>query len=154
MKGIDVAWIITTLIALYGAGLATYNIYTASQKNKWKIKVRVANGFLTFGANLSDEKFILSASNVGYRAITLTSVGFLLPDKRTIVFPDGEGTRLPHHLNEGMGCQHFVSFKDIAEQLGQNGYRGTVNLVGFYRDATDGLHTSEPYSFDFAKWLG
>jgi len=63
-------------------GLSTYNIYTARKQNRREIKVTMGSGFITRGPDLSDDMLVLSASNPGHRAVTVTGVGILLPDGR------------------------------------------------------------------------
>jgi len=144
--GIDWHWISTTAVAVYGAGLSTYNMYNARRKDRREIKVTISAGYLTHGPDLSDEMFVLSASNPGHRAVTVTSVGIRLPDGRQMVFPYPEGPQLPYHLTEGTNCDHVVPIREIARKLSTSGFRGTVKIKAFYRDAVENVHTSKPLS--------
>ena len=71
MIQIDFRWAVTVLVALYGAVLSTYNAYTARKQSKHQITVKITFGWLTFGANLSDDMVLVEASNPGHRAITV-----------------------------------------------------------------------------------
>ena len=150
---IDWHWMLTAILGIYGAALTTYSISSARKQNRRQVKVTVNYGYLTYGRALGDEQmFILSASNPGQRAVTLTGVGFQLPDKRTLVLPYPQGTQLPHQLMEGTNCQHFVSIRDVARELSRSGFSQKVKLIGFYRDAVDVWHRSRPFPFNISEW--
>jgi hypothetical protein len=146
-------WWVMAVVAGYGALLSTYNAYAARKQSTRQVKVTVRHGFLTFGPNLSDLMLIVSASNPGQRAVTLTSVGFSLPDKSSLVLMSSDGTQLPHELTEGTGCTHWIPIREMAQQLQRKGFSGNVKFTAFYLDAVDVRHSSEPFSFNIREWL-
>jgi hypothetical protein len=146
---IDFRWAVTVLVALYGAVLSTYNAYIARKQSRHQITVKTTFGWLTYGPNLSDDMVMVEASNPGHRAITLTSVGFLLPDGRQIVLLGNDGSKpLPHHLSEGTSIQHWMPRSNLIETLREHRFSGSVKLRAFYNDAVGARHLSKPVSFD------
>jgi hypothetical protein len=73
------------------AVLSTYNAFVARRKDTSHVVVTVDYGFLTFG-NLSEEIVLISAANPSHHPLTLTSVGFKLPDNRTLALVEPQGT--------------------------------------------------------------
>jgi hypothetical protein len=72
---IDLQWLVTAAIAVYGAALSTYNVYVARKQSKRQINVKTSYGCLTFGPTLGENMIMVTAANVGHRPITLDSVG-------------------------------------------------------------------------------
>jgi len=146
--------IVTALVAVYGAGLATYNLIAQLRSSKARIKVEISLGFLTYPlGELSEPMVILSALNVGQKAVTLCSQGFLLPNGKKLVFPNPlSNVRFPHELLPGKSCQIWTEAARLARDLNAQGYSCKVKLVGFYRDEIDTIYKSKPYEFDVENW--
>ncbi len=137
-------WIVTAAIAVYGALLSSYNAFVARRQNTRQITVTVNHGFLPTGPELGDPMLLIGAANLGHRAVTLVSVGLLLPDKQQLVLTSPEGTvQLPHHLTEGTSCKHWIPAAEIKRQLSSSRFSGTVMVRGFYLDALGKRHLSE-----------
>jgi hypothetical protein len=144
---VDFRWAVTVLVALYGALLSTYNAYVARKQSRHQIDVKITFGWLTYGPNLSDDMVMVGASNPGHRAVTLTSVGFLLPDGRQLALMTEGSKPLPHHLSEGTSIQHWIPQHELIETLRKQRFSGPVKLRGFYNDAVGATHLSKPVSF-------
>ncbi|HMC30602.1 MAG TPA: hypothetical protein VKL99_07180 [Candidatus Angelobacter sp.] len=139
-------WIV---IAAYGAVLSTYNAWAARKKDRRQVKVTANLGFLSYGNRVSETMLNLTASNPGHRPVTLVSTGFSLPNKQQMVLFTPEGTtQLPCELMEGKHCTHWISAREVADQLRKSGFSGKVKVRGFYRDAVDEKHFSKPFKFD------
>ena len=147
-RGVDWKWAVMALVALYGAALSTYNAYAAKRINKRQVRVKLSHGLVT--SRLSDDMLILEASNPGHRPVTLTGVGLILPDKRQLIFPFSEegSAPLPHQLNEGSNVTHWMPAREVAGELIRKGFPRHVELVAFYRDASDKCHKSNALTFD------
>lgn len=145
---IEWQWAVTAAVAIYGALLSTYNAYIARKQSRTQIRVTVSYGFLTSGPNLSDDMLILSASNAGRHAVSLTSVGFVLPTKQQLVITSEGSSQLPHHLTEGTSITHWIPVREVARILRDRRFSGTVKITAFYNDAVGARHYSKPLSFD------
>jgi hypothetical protein len=141
---------LTLLIAIYGAGLSTYNTRVARKRDVSQVTVTLKYGHLTFGPELDDdEKLLVAASNPSQHPITLTGVGLRLPDKRTLIWPEPQGDNpLPFIMGAGMGCMHWHSAVQINKRLKLAGFSGKVKLRGFYNDALDRTHLSKAVEFE------
>lgn len=146
--------IVTALVAVYGAGLATYNLIAHLRGTKARVKVKISQGFVTDPLGRpSEPMIILSALNVGQKAVTLCSQGFLLPNGMKWVFPNPlSNVRFPYELLPGKSCQIWTEAARLARDLNAQGYSGKVKLVGFYRDQIDTTYKSKPYEFDVENW--
>lgn len=144
-------WIVMAVIAGYGAVLSTYNAISSRKQNKHQITVSVSHGLLAFGPQLSDQMIMVNASNRGHRGVTLGSAGLWLPDKRQLVFMSGGTVQLPHHLTEGTSCQQWTPLADIERELRRIGFSGKVSVRGFYLDALNKYHLSEPTDIDLTR---
>jgi hypothetical protein len=144
-------WIVTTIIAAYGAGLSTFNIWSARKKDRHQIKVKVTFGFLTSGPTLSEQMVFIDASNPGHHPVTVTGVGLRLPDKRSLVLMASSGTELPHHLAEGTVCRHWMSLDGVKISLRETGFSSSVKVKGFYNDALGEDHLSDDIEIDLSR---
>ena len=145
--------VITLLIALYGAILSTYSIWSRRQEQKRKLKVSLNYG-LTLNL-LSQGKpplmLILSAVNIGKKTVTLTMMGLILPtkDKKYLAFLHPNSlVSFPYDLIEGKSCSVYAEPKEVANELKQLGYSGKINLKGYYKDAIGSKYISESLKFD------
>jgi hypothetical protein len=137
-------WIVTTSIAAYAAVLSTYNVIASRKKETHQITVKLSYGFIPVGPELGDEMMLVEAANHGHRSVTVQSAGLLLPDRRQLFFMNGGSVRLPHHLNEGTSCTQWTPLAVIKEELRKSGLSGKVKVIGFYLDALNNRHLSEP----------
>jgi hypothetical protein len=145
-------WIVTTSIAAYAAVLSTYNVITSRKKETHQITVTVGHGFVPVGPDLGDEMMMIEAANHGHRSVTVTSAGLLLPDRRQLFYLASAGTvPLPYHLNEGTSCKQWMPLTVIQEELRKSGFSGKVKVRGFYLDALNNRHLSEPAEVDLHR---
>ncbi len=145
---LDLQWAVTTAIALYGAGLSSYNAHTARKQVKRQINVTISYGCHTYtDGRLGEQMIFLTAANPGHRAVTLTSVGLRLPDGKSLVNVDDAGTaRLPHHLTEGTTITQWMPLEGVKESLRRKGVYGRVKLFAYYGDAVGATHKSKPFT--------
>lgn len=145
---------ITLFIALWGALLSTYKVLSDYSKNKRKLKVKIAYGFMVHGTDVGPNTISISAINIGFRDITLNSMGFILPDKKfsTIIEPQSN-VKFPYTLSEGTECTVWKTQRQLAVELKENGYSGKIKLRGYYRSATGTTFRSKPIDFDIEYTL-
>ena len=149
----DWTTVVTALVALYGAVLSTYTLIQNRKEKQRQVSVRLSNGFLTFGPELSPAMLLVEATNPGDRTVILNTVGLSLPDGKTVAFPNPQGNvRFPYPLEEGNSCMVWTPLKELAQQLSQEGYSGKVKLVGFYRDQLGTMYNSNTFSFNIDGW--
>ena len=152
----NVSWtdIVTAIVAVYGAAMATYTFFTQIVEKRTKIKVQISVGLETAGSYVSGPVVFLSASNPGKKAVTLSSFGFLLSDGNKIT-PANPRTNVnfPHELLPGKACSISDEAGKLAKTLDKNGYSGIVNIIGFYGDQVGKVYKSKKYPFDVNDWL-
>ena len=144
--------IITLIIASYGAILSTYSIWSKRQEHKREVKVTLSFGFIKMGT-VSPPMLILSALNTGSKTVTLNSMGLILPEKKYLHFthPENIYVTFPHDLLEGKNVMVWITNKELAHDLKQEGYSGTIRLKGFYRDAIGNEYKSKTINFDIEQ---
>ena len=129
---VDWKYVITALIAIYGAILSTINLINNVKNNKSFIEVTTTWGMIT-----GDEKtkLFITASNPSSRTVTLSSMGFILPNKKYLIFTYPESNvSFPYEVQTGKNCMVWCDIYDIAVQLKKQNYEGDINLIGFYKD--------------------
>ena len=155
MDGTTIDWtkVVTALVAIYAAILSTYTLLSSRKEKKRQIKVELSFGFRVFGPKLGPTSLLITASNPGYRTVTLTGVGIRLPDNRQAILPNPPSdVQFPYDLPEGKHCTAWFDAKELAATLRREGFAGKVKLVGFYRDALGTVYASNRLRFNMAKW--
>jgi hypothetical protein len=148
-----VGWptIVTAAVALYGAILSTYNVVSDWKSKKRSVTVKTSRGLLLTPMPEQNPPLMLflTATNPGFRPVTLTSLGFVFPNKFQGVIPNPFGdARLPHELKEGNHCTFWADPRDLAEKLRRNGFSGQIKLRAFFDDGLGVRHTSKKFRFD------
>lgn len=155
----SVTWtdIITALVAAYGSILATYTAVARWREKRARINVKISLGLITQGSlsDSSEPRVILSASNPGSKAITLSSWDFALPNGKHLASPNkwGADGQLPHELAPETSYRVWVEAKELAREMKTEGYSDKAKIVGFYRDQVGRTHKSKPFEFDVEDWL-
>jgi len=145
--------IVTAVVAIYSAVLSTYILITKSKEEKRQLKVELSFGFLTEGPEVSQEMLFVTASNTGFRPITLNASGILLPHKQQLLFMvPKSNVQFPYELLEGKNCIVWIEVKVLVQDLKKNSYSGKVKLKGFFRDATRAVYKSKPITININKW--
>jgi len=154
MENIDWSQIVTAIVAIYGAILSTV-IFTSRRKEKQRrLKVSFSSGFLTYAHDLSEAMLFITISNPGNRDVTVNLPSILLPDRKTVVFPNPQSNvNFPHKLKEGTECKLWTEIKDLAVQLKENGYHDIVKLMAKVEDGTGQIYKSKAWKIDLDKWV-
>jgi hypothetical protein len=145
---------VTTVLAIYGAALATINVIWAWAGKRRRIHVNLSWAIPAYTTHLGSDVLSIEAVNRGQQPVNLKSAGFLMSDKRQIVLPQANGThQLPHQLNGGDSCSVWADPGGIAFELKRHGYSGLIELRGFYVDGTGSQRSSKRFKFDVEKNL-
>ncbi len=147
--------VMTAIVALYGAILSTYTVIESKSDKQRNIKIKLYNGFLTLGPELqlSDPMLLIEAINPGNRSVTLNTVGIRLPDKRTVAIPAPNSHQtFPYALEEGQNCVVWLPMHEFAKDLKNSGYKGILQLMGFYRNQIGEEYYSNRFPFDVDEW--
>ena len=151
----DIKWtdIVIALVAIYAAGLSTYTFIQDKRDKRPLLKVRLTYGILDY-VTRGEIAMLFSMSNPGSRPVTVTSVCLLLPDKRTMVVRQLQGTApLPVELQPGQGQTYWMLPRDVAQTLQKEGYRGVLNVRATCTDATGRDYHSKAGTFDIEARL-
>ena len=145
--------IITAVIAVYGAALTTYTIYTKRRENKARVEVESQISLLVFGRNVSDAVIMLTAKNPGEKAILLNTQGFLLPNDKQLFFPlPHSDVTFPYELQPGKDCRVWSDAKKFAQTLKHEGYYGSINLVPYFKDQLGRVYKGKKWKFNLDVW--
>lgn len=131
----------------------------AELKESIRVKVNPA-----IRGNLGGETTVAlmaTVANHGDRPIRLEKgAAFSLPGNKTFELPFGFNPALhgcsqdfPLDLVYGKSCACWISMKQVAEALRKENYVGTVEIVGFFRDALDNRYEGASFAFDIDHWL-
>jgi hypothetical protein len=148
--------IFLAVIAVYGAGLSTFNYFQARSKDRRHVRVSTAMATPTDGAFAGQMFAKFEAVNAGHRPVTITHIALELP-KNKRVFSQGEGmpglkdTPLPATLSDGQAARMTMPLYHIAEALMSNGYTGKTRITPICIDSLNNVYRGEPSDVD-AEW--
>ena len=150
--------VITAVVAIYAAVLATVTFSIQQRQKKSRIIVMVSYGFVASSAleTTSESMMFISAKNPSLRSVTLSSVGLLLPNGKKLVIPPSikhSNVTLPLELAPGKSCDVWIEAREVAQQLSSNGLAGSLRVRGFYNDQLSRAFRSKRILFDIEEWL-
>jgi hypothetical protein len=130
--------IITILIAVYGAILSTITLVHQNNKDKRIIDVVPSWGFLTYDYGISEDAYIIiEVSNKGHVPVVVNTPYIILPNDKTIVFPNSTGdVNFPNELMPGHSCRIWTKANDVKSILRQQGFEGKVSIKAGAKDGT------------------
>jgi hypothetical protein len=136
--------IFTVLVALYGAGLSTFNYLAQRQRDRRALKVEIID---SGDGGCSQPTLDVSAVNIGFRSIHLENrhAAIILKDGEEIVTlsPTGEFcTHLPYELKESEKFTAQITVNELSALLAEKGYKGCVKLRGHLFDAEGNAYRS------------
>lgn len=146
--------IVTVLVALYGAGLSTFNYLAQRQRDRRALKVEIID---SGDEGSSQPTLDVSAVNIGFRSIHLENkhVAIILKDGEEIVTlsPTGEFcTHLPCELKEGEKFTAQITVNELSASLAEKGYKGRVKLRGQLIDAEGDAYRSPWHRYRIRTW--
>ncbi len=115
-----------------------------------RIKVRAGHAITETAAGTLDLVYF-DAVNVGQRAVTLSALELILPDKRRLVMQEAL-RELPRRLEEGEKVTIHKPTEQLLHALLQQGYTTKMLLQVCFRDSANN-DFSHSWSLDPALWL-
>jgi hypothetical protein len=145
--------ILTAIVAIYGAALSTFTAIRNHYEKTRRLKSALSWGVLTRDDSLSEPMFILSASNPGSQAVTISTCYIRLPDNRQLlsVHQDGE-VPLPHTVESAQSCKFWYPVRDVVEAIQEFNYSGDIKIYAVFRDVTDKEYVSRPFKGNVQEW--
>ncbi|KQV08910.1 hypothetical protein [Devosia sp. Root105] len=144
--------VLLALLAVYGAVLSTINWRNAARKDQRLVKVNMGTAMLTYTDGTLGAPFAqIEATNVGHRAVTISSLYIGFPDNKKMVVTSNDAfgkpdTRLPVELKDGSTAVLYMPYADIADTLHRAGLTGKVVLTPIAADTAGGLHRGAPWT--------
>lgn len=150
----DIKDIVTMLVALYGATLATVTFVAQRREKSARLQVSCDLGFEFSSKGASETLLMLKAANVGHVPVTLSSYGLALPGDKSMMMPMfPQSVQFPYELTAGKSCTVHLPIKSVARGLSENGYGGRVKLVPKFSDQTGKVHIGKSLQADVEAWL-
>jgi len=112
------------------------------------LKVAFRGAIVPMGNGQVIEAYSISAANTGLRSVIVDAPFIKLPDKRTLVFPNGflhSEVQFPHRLEPGESCTVLLEIGKLRSDIASAGYSGTVKIRGAFRDKTDNEFFSDEF---------
>lgn len=153
--------ILTLILSLYGAILASYTFYVQQREKHPRIKtklyiVRMMSKF-TFSApeRYSGELLMMEAANHGRVPVTLSGVSYQIvgEDRAAFLVDPFMDIKLPYELLPGKSCKVWLKADDFAADLKKDGYSDKVNMVAIFHDELGRNYKSDPFIFDMGSYL-
>ncbi|MFE4571349.1 hypothetical protein [Paenibacillus chitinolyticus] len=147
--------ILTAIIALYGAVLSTITFYSNKKEKTRQLEVKIYNGFLTYGPELSEAMLFIEIVNKGYKKAVVNVPSLVLPDRKTIIFPNPQANvQFPYSIEEGTNCQVWCEIPELVRTLNQYGYSGKIKLkASVSEQGGKKISSSGTYTLDINSWL-
>ena len=138
------------LLMLYGVILTTYTIIKSNKEKRRQISVKVSNGWLVYGPELSKFMLIITIANPGNRTVAINTPHIKLPDRRVMFFPrPSSNVTFPHELEEGKDCTVWNEMEMLKHSLIKHGYSGKVKLEANVSDRTGKVYKAKkPWILD------
>jgi hypothetical protein len=147
--------IITEIVAVYGALLATYTLIIQIREKGRRLKVKLNFGFIEKRNNLGEEMLLLSGANTGHVEITLCSHAITLPGGTKIVFRQHGGEyQLPYTLVPSKSCTLWFPSQEIYQSLRDKGFSGKIKIQGVLQDQTGNCFKSNKLRLDLEERIG
>jgi len=137
--------VIIAIMALYGAVIATITLVRQIRQGKVRVKVKASLGFMMTTINPSGEEiYTFTASNHGFRTITLSNFGLLAPDINKYIFipippVDIPSPEFPYELMPGSCCDFHVKVDDLKKGL-EGIAEKSIKLIPYFMDALGKKH--------------
>lgn len=142
-------------LAIYGAGLSTYNLFKSIQKDKRRVVVKMSTAKVAYGPKLGPANAAIEVTNLGHRPVTIKQIFFRLPDGRTIitlndVIPGLDDTKMPIKLEDGATARKYYSYQSIGQGL-IHARMKKIKLYPACEDSTGQVHVGKFWNVDVDK---
>jgi hypothetical protein len=149
--------VVIFLLAIYGAGLSTFNLIQAVRKERRTISVRYSTVIPTYGSTLGRCFAKVEAVNAGHRPVTIKTLALELQSGAKLFsfqsdqLPGMPDTRLPAVLSDGATAHLFVPYADIAGALVNAGCAGKTPLRPYCEDTVGNEYRGDVWLADPAE---
>ena len=151
----DLASLITALVAIAGLGLSIYNFFVAKREKSPQLRVKLSNGLLVSGPDLSETMLIIEVANPGTKPVIINSVAISFKGQIAIFPGILPGThRVPFELEPGKNATFWTPLSEFASSLLEEGARGKVKLRARVSSATGDYYLSNTFTLDVDRWAG
>lgn len=147
--------IVIGFAALYGLIVSSYNLSINLRKSRYRVKVTLKRGYVVTQSSIENDRnsentLLLKAQNIGYRMVTLNSMGYKIPRiKRDLaILNPRSNVQFPFELKEGKDCIVWSEENYIKEKLRDKGLSGNIKLIGVYVDAIGREYKSKPLKYN------
>jgi hypothetical protein len=122
------ASIITLAVALYGAGLSTYNLRQALKKDRRVVIVRLDAEIFGYGDS-SRTVIKITVTNAGHRPVVASLPILILPNRRHVTLMSAGGSQnFPARLDDGESEYVRINLGELGSLLSAKGYHGPVKI--------------------------
>jgi hypothetical protein len=137
------------ILVAFGSLLLQWHSNTAEKARRLDVR-------LFFGAPIAKGKqyragLQIKAANPGYQPVTVTTAGVIFPSGRRFCVDRAKGTwEFGSPIPPGENKTVLLAGDDLValcQALRGDGFQESVTLVGFYEDALNRLHKSDPFAF-------
>jgi hypothetical protein len=143
---------LTDVIAVYGAVVATIVAFHQIRDSRVRVRVEVQRLYAIGSRGPRMEMIEVRAISVGSRAVAFKSLPSL--NDFVVPVPNLPSDSFPCSVAPGDSCSVSFDPKILADALKKDGARGSVDLVGRYRDATGQVFRSKQFAFDLGGTEG
>jgi len=146
-------WIIPLIV---GGIIVPFIIFLLNHKEKQKnLIVSFSNCVLTYSWGISELMLFITVSNPSNKIVTINIPRILLPDGKTVVFPNPQSdVTFPFKLEERTNCKVWTEMRGLALLLKNNGYKGKINLKADVQDGVGNIYKSKKsWKLNIDEWL-
>jgi hypothetical protein len=144
--------ILTALVALYGAVVATFTAITQYRNSRPRLKVELKEGWIIGDPNVGDDKCLtVSTKNFGQKKVTLNILSFKSSNGKAWIVP-APGVTFPYELEPECCCVMYMKAKSAAQALGEGDCAGKIILTATVADAIGREYRSNAFEFDADHW--
>ena len=150
--------IVAIIVAVYGAGLSTYNFYDKRRDRQPRLVLGYRPGFFELGGGqLSETTMNLEVSNIGSKPVKIVShsnVQILLPNGKYFVPMEDWQSNMsfPCILSPGSTLTVWRDIRAFAQSLKKNGLSGKVKFRVICHDGAGRVHMGKRLPFDIEAW--
>jgi hypothetical protein len=147
--GLESKDIITFVIALYGAGLSTFNLFDSLKKEKRRIVVSCEPTFYAYpDGNVGTQQTSIKIANHGQRAVVVNAPKLRMPNGKFMFLAGADGAKkFPKRLEDGDSVSLTIPDSEISKTLVRAGYSGNVKLRPQCTDQTERRYRGKALMF-------